>query len=49
MCVRSEARLTINGVQAAGQAWPTERGGGTYGSTSCLAFSESWTEPAAKL
>ena len=49
MCVGSEARLTINGVQAAGQAWPTERGGGTYGSTSCLAFSESWTEPAAKL
>ena len=31
------------------RAWPTERGGGTYGSTSCLAFSESWTEPAAKL
>jgi hypothetical protein len=37
------ARLTMNGVQAKGQAWPREREGRPF-STSCLAFSESWTE-----
>lgn len=37
------ARLTVNGVQAKGQAWPREREGRPF-STSCLAFSESWTE-----
>jgi hypothetical protein len=37
-------RLTINGVQAKGEAWPREREGRPF-STSCLAFSESWTEP----
>ena len=37
------ARLTINGVQAKGRAWPREREGRPF-STSCLAFSESWTE-----
>ena len=39
-----EARLTINGVQAAGKTWATDRNGRPFG-TSCLAFSESWTEP----
>jgi len=37
------ARLTRNGVQAAGQAWPREREGRPF-STCALAFSESWTE-----
>ncbi len=37
-------RLTVNGVQAAGQAWPRDREGRPF-STSALAFSESWTEP----
>ena len=36
-------RLTMNGVQAAGQAWPREREGRPFG-TCALAFSESWTE-----
>ena len=38
------ARLTRNGVEAAGRAWPTEREGRPF-STCALAFSESWTEP----
>ena len=38
------ARLTVNDVQAAGQAWPVERDGRPF-STCALAFSESWTEP----
>jgi hypothetical protein len=38
------ARLTRNGVAAAGQPWPAEREGRPF-STSALAFSESWTEP----
>jgi hypothetical protein len=37
------ARLSLNGAQAAGQAWPREREGRPF-STSALAFSESWTE-----
>ena len=37
-------RLTLNGVQAEGQAWPREREGWPF-STCALAFSESWTEP----
>jgi hypothetical protein len=37
------ARLSINGRQAAGSAWPREREGRPF-STSALAFSESWTE-----
>lgn len=37
------ARLTVNGVQASGQAWPREREGKPF-STCALAFSESWTE-----
>jgi hypothetical protein len=37
------ARLSINGQQAAGQAWPRDREGRPF-STSALAFSESWTE-----
>ncbi len=37
-------RLTLNGVQAEGQAWPREREGRPF-STCALAFSESWTEP----
>lgn len=37
------ARLSLNGVEAAGQPWPTEREGRPF-STSALAFSESWTE-----
>jgi len=36
-------RLTMNGEQAAGQAWPREREGLPF-STCALAFSESWTE-----
>lgn len=38
------ARLTINGEQAKGRAFPTEREGKPF-STCALAFSESWTEP----
>jgi hypothetical protein len=38
------ARLTRNGVQAAGRPWPREREGRPF-STCALAFSESWTEP----
>ncbi|MCL2430416.1 MAG: hypothetical protein FWD12_14390 [Alphaproteobacteria bacterium] len=37
------ARLTINGQQAKGRAFPTQREGKPF-STSALAFSESWTE-----
>jgi hypothetical protein len=37
------ARLTVNGAQAVGQAWPREREGRPF-STCALAFSESWTE-----
>lgn len=37
------ARLSVNGVQAAGQPFPTEREGRPF-STCALAFSESWTE-----
>lgn len=37
------ARLTRNGVQAAGKPWPRERDGRPF-STSALAFSESWTD-----
>jgi hypothetical protein len=40
-----EASFAINGTLAAGQAWPREREGRPF-STSSLAFSESWTEPA---
>jgi hypothetical protein len=36
-------RLSVNGVQAAGQPWPRQREGRAF-STSALAFSESWTE-----
>lgn len=36
-------RLTLNGVQARGRAWPREREGRPF-STCALAFSESWTE-----
>tara|TARA_B100000676_G_scaffold148409_1_gene146663 strand:+ start:1839 stop:2405 length:567 start_codon:yes stop_codon:yes gene_type:complete len=39
----SGARLTLNGVEAAGRPWPTEREGRPF-STCALAFSESWTE-----
>jgi hypothetical protein len=38
------ARLTRNGVQAAGKPWPLQREGRPF-STCALAFSESWTEP----
>jgi hypothetical protein len=38
------ARLSINGEDAPGQAWPREREGRSF-STCSLAFSESWTEP----
>jgi hypothetical protein len=38
------ARLTRNGVDAAGRPWPREREGRPF-STSALAFSESWTKP----
>jgi hypothetical protein len=37
------ARLTRNGVEAAGRAWPRDREGRPF-STCALAFSESWTE-----
>lgn len=37
------ARLSLNGVEAAGQPWATERDGRPF-STCALAFSESWTE-----
>jgi len=37
------ARLTRNGVQAAGKPWPRQREGRPF-STCALAFSESWTE-----
>jgi hypothetical protein len=37
------ARLTIDGVQAAGKPGAIEREGRPF-STCCLAFSESWTE-----
>ena len=37
------ARLTINGVQAKGRPFPTQREGKPF-STCALAFSESWTE-----
>jgi len=37
------ARLTVNGAQAVGQAWPREREGRPF-STCALAFSESWIE-----
>jgi hypothetical protein len=36
-------RLSRNGVEAKGKAWPTEREGRPF-STSALAFSESWTD-----
>ena len=36
-------RLSRNGVEATGKAWPTEREGRPF-STCALAFSESWTE-----
>ena len=39
----SGARLTLNGVEATGRPWPTERDGRPF-STCALAFSESWTE-----
>ena len=37
------ARLSRNGIQAAGRPWPREREGRPF-STCALAFSESWTE-----
>ena len=37
------ARLSRNGVEAAGQPWPREREGRPF-STCALAFSESWTK-----
>jgi hypothetical protein len=37
------ARLTVNGVQAKGRPFPTQREGRPF-STCALAFSESWTE-----
>ena len=37
------ARVTVNGVQAKGRPFPTEREGRPF-STCALAFSESWTE-----
>ena len=37
------ARVTVNGVQAAGQPWPRDREGRAF-STCALAFAESWTE-----
>jgi hypothetical protein len=39
------ARLTRNGIDAAGKAWPRKREGRPF-STSALAFSESWTDVA---
>jgi hypothetical protein len=38
-----DARLTRNGIAAAGQPWPRQREGRPF-STCALAFSESWTE-----
>ena len=38
-----EASFSINGTKAIGKAWPREREGRPF-STSSLAFSESWTE-----
>ena len=38
------ARLTIDGREAVGRAWPSEREGRPFSSCT-LAFSESWTEP----
>jgi hypothetical protein len=38
------ARLTVNGVDAAGKAWPRTRENRPF-STCALAFAESWTEP----
>jgi len=38
-------RLVRNGVEAKGRSWPRDREGRPF-STSALAFSESWTEPA---
>jgi hypothetical protein len=38
------ARLTVNGAEAAGRAWPRERIGRPY-STCLVGFSESWTAP----
>ena len=37
------ARLTIDGSEASGRAWPMQREGRPF-STCALAFSESWTE-----
>jgi len=37
------ARLSRNGVEAAGRSWPRQREGRPF-STSALAFSESWNE-----
>jgi hypothetical protein len=37
------ARLSRNGVEAAGRPWPRQREGRPF-STCALAFSESWTE-----
>ena len=37
------ARVTVNGVEAKGRPFPTERDGRPF-STCALAFSESWTE-----
>lgn len=37
------ARLSVNGKEAAGKAWPRQREGRPF-STSALAFSESWTD-----
>ena len=44
-----ESRLTLNGVQATGRAYPSTRPDGTPFSSSFLAFSESWTELRPKL
>ncbi len=38
------ARLTVDGIEAAGRPWPATREGRPF-STCALAFSESWTEP----
>ena len=38
------ARLSVNGIDAAGRPWPMQRDGRPF-STCALAFSESWTEP----
>jgi hypothetical protein len=44
-----ESRLTLNGVQASGKAYPTKRPDGIPWSTSFLAFSETWTKLRANL